>query len=145
MELNLIKSTVGSPSPSVNPQEQIFSNSLPETPTPTQLVPVLLKRGDRETFFHVPTCYVCSKPIIDFEAANVVVLDSKVSNPKSLESLGTIDGAEMLRLPGRAVAVHFGCDQHGWTPWIRSSSVFCRDQRGPIEKLTGWSGEVGRD
>jgi hypothetical protein len=124
----------------VKRKKQLSSRSIPKTPIETQLVPVLLRRGDRETFFHVPLCHVCHQPIIDFEAANVVVVGSDLYTPQ--ESLGTVDGAELFRLPGTAVVVHFGCDQHGWTPWVRSSSVFCRDQRGPIEKL-GWTGVVG--
>jgi hypothetical protein len=55
-----------------------------------------------------------------------------------LESLGALGEGEAFRLPGTAVVVHFDCDRHKWVPWVRSSSVFSKDQRGPLEKL-GWS------
>jgi hypothetical protein len=122
----------------VKPKKQLSSRSIPKTPIATQLVPVLLRRGDQESFYHLPLCHMCHKPILDFEEANVVVLGFE-SAPQEL--LGTLDGAELFRVPGRAVVVHFACDQ-GWMPWVRASSVFCRDQRGPIEKFCGWT--VGR-
>ena len=133
-------SNVSTSATRVKSKEQLVSEPIPETPTATQLVPVLLRRWERETFFHVPVCHVCHEPIIDFEAANVVVIGLDLS--ASQKSLGTLDGAELIRLPGTAVVVHFNCDKHEWTPWVRSSSVFCHDQRGPIEKL-GWTGVVG--
>jgi hypothetical protein len=80
---------------------------------------------------------VCGEPIRDFEEANVVTVGHESSAP--LESLGALGDGEAFRLSGTAVVVHFGCDQHKWVPWVRSSSVFCKDQRGPIEKL-GWTG-----
>ncbi len=104
------------------------------TPAATQLVPVLLRRGDRETFFYVPVCHVCRKPITDFEAANV----AKNFDITPTESLGVVDGAEMLRLPGTAIAVHLDCDRDSWKPWVRATSVFSRDQRSPVEKA-GWT------
>jgi hypothetical protein len=134
----LDNSTVDNPAVSVNTKEQL-STPLYEIPA-TQLTPVLLRRGDHESFYHLPTCHVCHKPVVDFEAANVVVVGSEPSAPQ--ESLGRVDDAEMFRLPGAAVVVHLECDEPGWMPWVRASSVFCRDQRGPIEKLYGWT--VGR-
>jgi len=138
----LTSPNVSNPAVSVNPKEQILSNPLPEAPNATQLIPVLLRRGEHEAFYHVATCGICGKPIIDFEAANVVVVGSDSAPQESLESLGTVDGAEIFRLGGIAVAVHLTCDKDGFTPWVRATSVFSRDQRGPIEKL-GWTGVVG--
>jgi hypothetical protein len=103
----------------------------------TQMASVLLRRNGREEFYHLPLCGVCHAPIVDFEQANVVVVGSEIGEPReSLEPLGKIGNAEFFRLPGTAIAVHFKCDQ-GWMPWVRASSVFCKDQRGPLERL-GW-------
>jgi hypothetical protein len=141
MEIKLNKSTVSKIAARVNSKRKSVSRRVrkTQTPTATRLVPVLLRRGKHEGFFHAPACTVCHKPVLDFEAANVVVVGFDPDGPK--ESLGTIDGAEAFRLPGTAVVVHFDCDQERWTPWVRSSSVFSKDQRSPIEKL-GWSGVV---
>lgn len=98
----------------------------------TKLIPVLVRRGEHEGFFHVPVCEVCHKPVLDFEAGNVVV---KGWDSKPLESLGTVGDTEFLRTPGDAFVVHFECDRHEWKPWVRLSSVFHLDQRSPAEKL----------
>jgi hypothetical protein len=135
MEIKLNNQTVRSSAARVKSKKQSFSDSAPEIPTATRLIPALLCRGDHESFYHLPTCGICGKPIVDFDQANVVVVGSALTDDPQ-ESLGTVDGAELFRLPGKAVVVHFGCDQ-GWTPWVRATSVFCKDQRGPIEKL-GW-------
>jgi hypothetical protein len=131
---------LSSPAARVKSQNKLFQSPAAKTPIETQLVPVLLRRGEREEFFHLPLCHVCHEPILDFDEANVCVIGFDLTAPQgSLEPLGTLDGAKMFRLPGTAVVVHFGCDEHEWKPWVRSSSVFSRDQRSPIEKL-GWSG-----
>jgi hypothetical protein len=80
---------------------------------------------------------VCGELIRDFEEANVVTIGSETS--AALESLGVLGDGEAFRLSGTGAVVHFGCDRPKWVPWVRSSSVFSKDQRGPIEKL-GWSG-----
>jgi hypothetical protein len=134
MEMKLNNPTLNNSAVSVNPQEQPLDSL--QIPPATELVPILLRREDRETFFHVPLCHFCRKPVLNFEEANVVVLGFE-NTPQ--EYLGTIDDAEFFRLPGVAVVLHFKCDQSGSVPWIRSSSIFCKDQRGPIEKL-GWTG-----
>ena len=105
---------------------------LPRTRTLT-LVPVILKRGDRQEFFHVPECAVCHKPILNFDEGNLITVGLGDMVPG--KSLGTIGDAEIIRLPGVAIAVCFGCDEHGWKPWNRLSSIFSRDQRHPAEKL----------
>jgi len=95
MEMKLDNSTVNNPAVSVNPKEQTPL----QIPTATELVPILLRREDRETFFHVPLCHFCRKPVLNFEEANVVVLGFE-SEPQ--EFLGTVNDAEMFRLPGVA-------------------------------------------
>ena len=102
----------------------------------TKLVPTLVRCGEREGFFHLPVCDVCHKPVLDFESANVVVKDSSLSaGLKPLESLGFVGDTEFFRVPGIAVAVHLDCDRGEFKPWVRATSVFCCDQRSPIEKL----------
>jgi hypothetical protein len=104
----------------------------------TEMASVLLRRNGRDEFYHLPICGVCGLPIVNFEESNVVVVGSEIGEShESLEPLGRIGGAEFFRLPGTAIAVHFECDQ-GWMPWVRASSIFCKDQGGPIEKL-GWT------
>ena len=115
--------TISTPSAAVKTEAKKRSSQLG-----TQLIPVLLRRGEREEFFHVPLCHACHKPVLDFEEANVVVIGHNWTTD-SLESLGTLDGAEVSRLPGTAVVVHIACDQREWKPWIRATSVFCQDQR----------------
>lgn len=105
---------------------------LPKTRTVT-LVPVLVRRGEHESLLHVPECAVCHKPIVDFDSGNLVTVG--LGDAKPVESLGRIGDAEILRLHGAAIAVCFGCDQRGWKPWNRLSSVFSRDQRHPAERL----------
>jgi hypothetical protein len=130
-------STVSNFARHVNSKRKTVSKSVPKTLTSTQLIPVLLRRGQREEIYWLPTCAVCGEPIRDFEEANVVTIGH--DSGATLESLGALGGGEAFRLSGTAVVVHFGCDRHKWVPWVRSSSVFCKDQRGPIEKL-GWTG-----
>jgi len=97
----------------------------------TEFIPVLLRRGEREEICYLPVCAVCSEPIRDFEEANISTIGGESDAP--LESLGALGEGEAFRLPGTAVVVHFGCDQRKWVPWVRSSSVFRKDQRGPID------------
>src|SRR6267142_6549516 len=127
MKLNnaIATSTVSNSAARVNSKRKTVSKSVPKTLTGTQLIPVLLRRGEREEFFHVPLCHTCHKPVLDFEEANVVVIGHNWTTD-SLESLGTLDGAEVSRLPGTAVVVHIACDQREWKPWIRATSVFCQ-------------------
>ena len=134
---NLTIQTVKKTTSTFKSKRKVASQIVPKTSIATQLVPVLLRRGDREEFFHVPMCHVCQKPILDFEAANMVVFGS--DGEEAPEILGTVDGAEVYRLPGVGVMVHHDCDQKKWKPWLRASSVFCSNQRGPIDKL--WNGE----
>ena len=131
------KLTVNKSTSTFKSKRKVASQIVPKTSIATQLVPVLLRRGDREGFFHVPLCHVCRKPILDFEVANVVVFGS--DREEAPETLGMVDGAEVSRLPGVAVVVHCACDQKKWKPWIRASSVFCSNQRDPIDKV--WNGE----
>ena len=121
-------STVSNSARRVKSKRKAISAAAPKTLAGTQLVPVLLRRGEREEFFHVPLCHVCHEPVLDFEKANVVVIGHDWTTD-SLESLGTLDGAEVSRLPGTAVVVHIACDQREWKPWIPATSVFCQDQR----------------
>ena len=129
--------TVSNSAVPVNSKTQSVSKSVPKTLTGTQLIPVLLRRGEREEIYFLPVCAVCGEAIRDFEEANVVTMGHKSVAP--LESLGALGEGEAFRLSGTAVVVHFGCDRHKWVPWVRATSVFCKDQRGPIEKL-GWTG-----
>jgi hypothetical protein len=102
----------------------------------TQLIPVLVRREGHEGIYHIPVCDICHEPITDFESANIVVKGWKpASESQPLESLGSVGDTEFFKMPGVAIAVHFKCDQHKWTPWIRLSSVFRLDQRSSIEKL----------
>lgn len=111
---------------------QFKRKSIPTKPTLT-LVPVLLKRGNRQEFFHCPECAICGKPILDFETGNLITVG--LGDGKPLESLGKVGNAEALRLPGGAIAVCFACDEDEWKPWNRLSSIFSRDQRHPAEKV----------
>jgi hypothetical protein len=130
-------STVSNSAVRVKSKRKVISATAPKTLTSTQLIPVLLRRGEREEIYFLPVCAVCGEPIRDFEEANVVTMGHESVAP--LESLGALGEGEAFRLSGTAVVVHFGCDRHKWVPWIRATSVFCRDQRSPIEKL-GWTG-----
>jgi hypothetical protein len=133
----MIKLNVNKVTSAVKSKRKVASQIMPKTSIATQLVPVLLRRGEREEFFHVPLCHVCRKPILDFELANVVVFGNE--REEAPEILGTVDGAQVSRIPGVAVVVHLDCDQKNWKPWVRASSVFCSDQRGPLDKV--WNGE----
>src|ERR1700693_403043 len=125
--MKLDNSTVSNSARRVKSKRKAISAAAPKTLTATQLIPVLLRRGEREEFFHVPICHACHEPVLDFEEANVVVIGHDWTD--CLESLETLDGAELSRLPGTAVVVHIACDQREWKPWIRATSVFCQDQR----------------
>ena len=103
----------------------------------TELIPVLLKRKNREEIVFLPVCAICGEAITDLESANVATVGFESSVPP--ESLGPIGDSEGFRLPGVARVFHFECDQRGLVPWIRASAIFSRDQRHPLEKL-GWSG-----
>ncbi len=137
LEIKLNNPIVRSNTSRVKLKRKPTSKSVPKTSIATQLIPVLLRRGEREEIYYLPVCGVCGEPIRDFEEANVSTVGSESDAP--LESLGTLGDGEAFRLPGTAVVVHFNCDRPKWMPWVRSSSVFRRDQRGPIEKL-GWNG-----
>ena len=102
------------------------------------LVPVLLRRPGSEGIGFRPLCAICGEVIIDLEAANVITIDDPDAPSEPLNSLGNVDGVEVLELPGVAVAVHFECDRSEFKPWTRASRVFRLDQRslGPVGGLS---------
>jgi hypothetical protein len=106
------------------------------------LVPVLLRRRGSESVAYRPVCPICGEVVVDLEAANVITIDDPDTSSEPLNSLGSVDGVEVLELPGIAVAVHFECDRSEFKPWTRASCVFRLDQRS-LAQLAGFP-EVGR-
>jgi hypothetical protein len=86
--------------------------------------------------FFLPICSACREPIIRFDEANIVTAGSDAKPDAPLQSLGTIDGASLLRLPGFAIALHKSCDRDRMYPWKPLNTILKSDQRYDFEKPT---------
>ena len=101
---------------------------------PSELVPLVLRRNNRDEIFYGIECSVCARPIVDFKNANIVVLNEGMDDVETLIPIGTEADVQISRIAGRVVAVHKPCDNFDSRPWTNASNVFKRDQRYAWEK-----------
>jgi hypothetical protein len=105
-------------------------------PTPTQgtrLLPLVLRRkGFGDEIIYVPECASCRKPILDFRAANISVVNEAFRDEVPVGKVDTADAFEIVS--DGAWAFHKECDQTGRSPWVTSHCVFRNDQRREFER-----------
>lgn len=126
----------------MDPHTSPTSNTDSETPllfNELRLIPALINRVEKSgevsnEIVFLPLCNGCGEPITRFAEANIVTLSDPESENAPLQSLGTIDGASLDRLPGKAIALHKACDRDGNYPWAPLDTILKSDQRRDFEK-----------
>jgi hypothetical protein len=111
-------------------------DTLPPEPIPTQgtrLRPLVLRRkGFGDEILYVPECASCGKPILDFQDANISVVNEACRDEVPVGKVDTADAFEIIS--DGAWAFHKSCDETGRSPWVSSNCVFRNDQRREFEK-----------